>query len=194
MNGPAGPPAQPGAIGRRIVIVGPSCAGKSTLGAELARRLDIAFIELDALFWRPGWERPADAEFCALLDGAHSGEAWVSAGNYLRQTRPVTWPRADTLIWLDVPLPVTTWRVICRSWQRWRSSELLWGTCRENFWRQFCLWSQHRSLITYNVVRHRSNRRVFRNAFAEWQAAGKTCLRLRSRRDVEQLLAALSAP
>lgn len=115
-------------------------------------------------------------------------------GNYLRQARQVTWPLADTLVWLDVPLPVTTWRVLRRSWRRWRSRELLWGTCRENFWRQLCLWSQHRSLITYNVVRHRANWRVFERAFGEWQAAGKTCLRLRSSRDIARLLAGLSAP
>ncbi|WP_322796770.1 shikimate kinase [Tepidiforma sp.] len=176
------------------MVVGPSCAGKSTLGAELARRLNVPFIELDALFWRPGWQRPPDDEFCRLLVGAHSGEAWVSAGNYLRQARQVTWPAADTLVWLDVPLPVTTWRVLRRSWRRWRSRELLWGTCRESFWRQLCLWSQHRSLITYNMVRHRANRRVFERAFDEWQSAGRRCLRLRSSRDIARLLAAISAP
>jgi adenylate kinase family enzyme len=30
-------------------------AGKSTLAHRLARTLDVAFVELDALFWGPHW-------------------------------------------------------------------------------------------------------------------------------------------
>lgn len=187
----AGGPAPRGLPGRRVVIFGPSCSGKSTLGMELARRLDIPFIELDALFWQENWGRPSDGDFCALLRGAHGGEAWVSAGNYLRQARFVTWPLADTFIWLDIGLPTTTWRILRRSWRRWRSRELLWGVCRESFWRQLALWSEHRSLIRYNIARRRPNRAAFEAAQRDAEAAGKTFLRLRSRRDVELLLARL---
>src|SRR5688500_3597481 len=43
------------AIGKRIIVVGSSGSGKSTLGEQLAARLDVPFIELDALYWEPGW-------------------------------------------------------------------------------------------------------------------------------------------
>lgn len=118
-------------VGRRVIICGPSCSGKSTLGAELARRLGAAFIELDALFWKPGWKAPPDEQFRERLIEAHAAETWVSVGNYLRHTRDVTWPRADTIVWLDFPLTLTTRRVLLRSWRRWRTGELLWGTNHE---------------------------------------------------------------
>ena len=35
--------------------MGNTSAGKSTLGARLARALDVPFVELDALNWEPGW-------------------------------------------------------------------------------------------------------------------------------------------
>jgi adenylate kinase family enzyme len=38
-----------------LVIVGDSCSGKTTLGEELAERMFCPFIELDALYWKPGW-------------------------------------------------------------------------------------------------------------------------------------------
>ena len=42
-------------LGQRLLIVGNSCAGKSTLGAQLASVLDVPFVELDALNWEPNW-------------------------------------------------------------------------------------------------------------------------------------------
>jgi shikimate kinase len=33
---------------RRVVLLGPTCSGKSTVGAALARRLEWAFVDLDA--------------------------------------------------------------------------------------------------------------------------------------------------
>lgn len=180
------------ALGRRIIVVGPSCSGKTTLAAELARRIGCPFVELDALFWKPGWTPPPDDEFRESLVKAHSGDAWVSAGNYLRHTQHLTWPLADTIIWLDFPLHVTTTRVLARSWRRWRSRELLWGTNYERFWDQLRLWSPNDSLIAYNVSRHWRNRALFESAAEEARAAGKRFVRLRSARGVARLLLQLS--
>lgn len=181
------------ALGRRIVVVGPSCAGKSTLGMELARRLNLPFIELDALFWQENWGRPTDEHFCELLRGAHAGDAWVSSGNYLRQTQRVTWPLADTLIWLDAGMMRTSWRILRRSWRRWRTQELLWGTSRERFWRQLKLWDPNASLIRYNLSRRRQNAATFEAGMAEFRAAGKCALRLRTIGEVRRLLATVPA-
>ena len=43
---------------RRIVVIGNTCAGKSTLAAGLAKKLSVPFVDLDALYWEPNW-RPA---------------------------------------------------------------------------------------------------------------------------------------
>jgi adenylate kinase family enzyme len=39
------------------VVVGTSAVGKTTLAAALSRRLGVPHIELDALYWGPGWTR-----------------------------------------------------------------------------------------------------------------------------------------
>ncbi|HKS92649.1 MAG TPA: hypothetical protein VJQ83_12025, partial [Tepidiformaceae bacterium] len=61
------------ALGKRIVVVGPSCSGKSTLAEQLGAALDLPYVELDALFWRPNWTEPEDEEFAAQLRDATAG-------------------------------------------------------------------------------------------------------------------------
>ena len=62
------------------------------------------------------------------------------------------------MIWLDLPMPVLLWRTLRRTWQRWRSRELLWGTNYERFWPQFTIWSKD-SLLTWIVTQHARKRR-----------------------------------
>ena len=125
---------------RRIVVTGVTSSGKSTLAEELARRLDLDFVELDALYWEPNWRGVDDATFSARVRAATIREGWVVAGNYSRM-RPLIWPRAEAIIWLDYPLWTVFWRLTRRTFQRWWTRELLWGTNRENLWSHFKLWS-----------------------------------------------------
>ena len=41
---------------KRVVVIGVTSSGKSTLAETLARRFDMDFIELDALHWEPNWQ------------------------------------------------------------------------------------------------------------------------------------------
>jgi len=73
-----------GELGPRICICGPSNAGKSTLCAAMARKLDVPAIHLDLLFHLPNTDwvpRPKD-EFVALHGAAIAGDRWVMDGNY----------------------------------------------------------------------------------------------------------------
>jgi hypothetical protein len=69
----------------------------------------------------------------------------VIAGNYSR-TRPITWPRAEAVIWLDYSFPVVFWRLITRTIRRAITQEELWNGNRERFWWHLKLWSDE-SLI-----------------------------------------------
>lgn len=89
---------------QRVVVIGPSNSGKSTLAQPLARSIDAPFVELDALYWRPNWVGAPDDEFAAAVIEATAGEAWVVAGSYSRVSRPHIWPRAQCVIWIDLPL------------------------------------------------------------------------------------------
>jgi adenylate kinase family enzyme len=71
-------------LGRRIVICGPSNAGKSTLARAISIKLGIPPVYLDLLHHTPGTDylpRPID-EFHRLHAQAIAGDAWVMEGNY----------------------------------------------------------------------------------------------------------------
>jgi adenylate kinase family enzyme len=92
---------------KRIAIVGATGSGKSTLGRALAARLGCPAVELDDLFWRPGWQQAPAEEFLRSVEQAAAGESWVIVGNYEAKARPLVWPRSDTVIWLDYSFPRT---------------------------------------------------------------------------------------
>ena len=58
------------------------------------------------------------------------------------------------MIWLDLPLPLLVSRLLRRSWRRWRSKELLWGTNYERFWPQLMVWRKEESLLWWIVTQH----------------------------------------
>src|SRR5208282_1090204 len=96
----------------RIVVVGTSGAGKTTLAKAIAARLAIPHIELDALEWGPGWTPLSAVDPDALVrrvDAATAADAWVMDGNY-GLVRDLTWQRATHLVWLDYHRPVIMMR------------------------------------------------------------------------------------
>lgn len=89
-------------MGRRIVIMGPTNSGKSTLAQALARRLELPAIHLDQLHHLPGtdWVKRDEAEFQTLHDEAILEAEWVMDGNYSR-LMPQRFARATGAIVLD---------------------------------------------------------------------------------------------
>jgi adenylate kinase family enzyme len=101
----------------RIVVVGTSGAGKTTLAKAIAATLAIPHIELDAMEWGPGWTPLSSADPDALVRrvaAATAADAWVVDGNY-GPVRALVWRRATHLVWLDYDRPVIMMRVIRRS-------------------------------------------------------------------------------
>lgn len=183
-------------IGRRIQIMGNSSAGKSTLGARLARALDVPFVELDALNWEPGWvglnaTNPPELE--RRIRAATAGEAWVVAGSYTAFAQRLFWSRLQTVIWLDLPLPQLLWRVLTRSWRRWRSRELLWGTNYERFWPQLLVWRKQDSLVWWVVTQHHRKRRSMLSYMADPRWAHISFVQLTSSAEIESFVRAVEA-
>jgi len=102
----------------RIHLIGGSGSGKSTLGAALAARLGVRFVDLDDLYWEPGWHEVGHAELARRLRPVVAGEAWVIAGNYHQTTETVVWPRVTQLVMLDLPLSLLLRRIVVRSARR----------------------------------------------------------------------------
>jgi adenylate kinase family enzyme len=88
---------------RRILIVGNSGGGKSTLARRLGERLGLLVIHLDVLFWKPGWIESEDAEFRArVVEALTAAPAWICDGNFTG-TFELRMGYADTIVWIDQP-------------------------------------------------------------------------------------------
>ncbi len=122
----------------RIVVIGTSGAGKTTMAKRIASALDLTCIELDRLHWEPNWEALSETnpgEFIRRVSAATSFEAWVSDGNYV-MVRDLIWRRATHLVWLDYGRSVVMYRVIKRSIARALEQEELWAGNKED-WRRW---------------------------------------------------------
>ncbi|MCK5315696.1 MAG: hypothetical protein KAJ53_11260 [Anaerolineales bacterium] len=106
---------------KRIVIIGRTGSGKTTLARELAVALDVPHVELDALYFGPNFSTVPLSVLRERTSAAVAGDRWVTDGNK-RAVRDLVWPRADTIIWLDYPLVVSLWRLGKRA--LWRTSVL----------------------------------------------------------------------
>ena len=147
-------------IGVRIQVTGNSGSGKTTVAELLANVLDADFVDLDALNWQPGWRALNDSDPAELerrFLAATAGERWVASGSYTRHCQRTFWPRLETIVWLDLPLRTCVWRIIRRTWQRWRTRELLWGTNYERLWPNFMVWRKD-SLLNWSVTQHSRKR------------------------------------
>lgn len=120
---------------RRIRVVGISGSGKTTLAREAARRLGLAHLELDEVFWDAGWTFRDLGEAFALLDGflADHPSGWVMDGNWRSRLGGRLEPpaEADLVVWLDHPRWLVMWRILRRTLRRGLTQEDLWHGNRE---------------------------------------------------------------
>jgi len=125
---------------KKIVVIGTTSSGKTTLAEQLSAKLGLDCIDLDALNWGPNWTAAEDETLRARVEKATRSPGWVVAGNY-RITRPITWSRAEAIIWLDYSLWVVFWRLWRRTWKRVFFRVELWNGNREHLSTQLKLWS-----------------------------------------------------
>jgi adenylate kinase family enzyme len=166
---------------RRVAVIGTaSSCGKTTVGRRLAARLDVPFVELDALNHGPGWTEATAAELRARVEPLLAGEAWVIDGGYHGKLGTAVQDAADTIVWLDLPRRVWLPRLLLRTAARIVRREELWNGNRETI--RGALWGRD-ALVPYALRNVRRRRREYPARFAS-----RNVVRLRSQREVERWL------
>jgi adenylate kinase family enzyme len=168
---------------RRIIVKGTSGAGKSTFAADLACRLGLTYVELDALYHGSNWSEPTAEEFRArvhaAMDAAPGG--WVIDGNYDSRLGDTVVDAADTIVWLDLPFWLKMRRLWSRTVHRMRDDIELWNGNRET-WRGAFLGRD--SLFGYALRSHIRHRREWPTRFGK----DPRFIRLRSATEVRHWL------
>ncbi|WP_457586235.1 AAA family ATPase [Ensifer canadensis] len=98
----------------RILVVGCSGGGKSTLSQKLARHFDLAYVSIDRdILWLPGWVQRDRAEQRRRIVERVAADRWIMDG-----TSPSTFdirvPRSDVVIWVRMPRLLCVWGVLTR--------------------------------------------------------------------------------
>ena len=172
---------------QRILILGRTGSGKTTLARELAAAIDVPHVELDALYFGPDLSTVPLSVLRERTSAAIAGDRWVTDGNK-SAVRDLVWPRADTVIWLDYPLVVCLWRLARRA--VWRTSVLTAQAAetdgKAGLPRQFL--SAAKGVLTA-LRSHRGQRREYPRMFARQENQHLAVVRLRSPRATREWLA-----
>lgn len=118
---------------KRIAIIGPSGAGKTTLALELSKQLNIPVIHLDKHYWQPNWVATPSAEWAVTQETMLQAERWIADGNY-GSTFDIRLSKADSIIFLDYARTLCLRRVLKRilTYQKQNRPDIADG-CDERF-------------------------------------------------------------
>lgn len=169
---------------QRVNIVGCCGAGKTTLGCDLARHLDIPAVDLDELIWLPDWKTREETEFKTLVRGVLETDTWVVSGNYSR-LRMEIWARAQTVIWLDYGFFVVMRQLLRRTFLRNLRGDLCCNGNRETWGRVF----SRESILLWALQTYARRRREYTALFALPEHAHLQILRFQTPSQTREWLA-----
>ncbi|TIX89228.1 AAA family ATPase [Rhizobium sp. P44RR-XXIV] len=172
-------------IADRILIMGCSGGGKSTLAQQIVARTDLPYISMDReFFWLPGWVKRDRAEERALIAAKVAEDRWLIDG-----TGPSSFdlrlPRTQLVLWVRMPRWLCVWGALSRA-LRWvgRSRPDMAPGCPERIDWEFLryIWDWERKLapkVLAGLAQH---------------GADVPVLQLKSRGEMRQLLDLLGRP
>jgi len=186
---------KPFVVGRRIAVWGATGSGKTTFARRLGAMLGLHVVELDAIRHDRGWDSTPDDEFRERLTRRldEHPEGWVTDGSY-SAISDVYLSRADSLIWLHLPWPVSFARLFRRTVARaWTRASFYHAAGPTESWRMTFL--SRRSILWWSIGHHRTYLRNVRERIAALRPE-VAVYELRSSGEVEAFLlaAARQAP
>lgn len=141
---------------KKIWIIGSSGAGKSLFSRELSERSGHPLHCLDDLFWLPGWQIQDPSSFSENVSALLKKESWIIEGVY-SQISPLLLEKADSVVWLDIPLRKLLFRVLKRSLKNIAEKNEICNGNRETFRNLF----SKRSIILFLLKSYRSNHKEY---------------------------------
>jgi adenylate kinase family enzyme len=175
---------------RRVSVAGISGSGKTTLATALATRLGVPHIELDALHHGPDWTEATPAELRERVEAALAAapDGWVADGNYESKLGDLIVSRADTFVWIDLPLALALVRIARRTTGRIVRGTELWNGNRETVRNALLV---RDNLVWWAIKSHRRKRRTLPSL--PERHPHLRFVRLRSPREVDRFLAQASS-
>jgi adenylate kinase family enzyme len=168
---------------RRVAVFGNTGAGKSTLARRLAELTGLPLYPLDLMQFRTGGDKVSDDEFLAAHADLLRRDAWIIDGYGTTATAWERFAAADTLIYIDLPLPIHYW---------WVTKRLITGQFKtpEGWPDNSPIW--HSTMHAYKVawLCHRYLTPKYRQLVAE-AAASKRVHHLTSKREIADFLDAV---
>ena len=171
---------------RRILLIGVTGSGKTSLARALEASHGIRAIDVDSMAWQPGWVKTPDEELAASAAAVAATDAWVMDSAWTA-IRSVVLPRTELVVALDLPRRVSLGRLLTRTTRRLITRERICGDNVE---------SLHSVLSRDSIIRwHFRSFAEKRAQIAEWESdpALPPVLRLRSPREVHEWLDTRSA-
>lgn len=165
----------------RVLVVGTSGAGKTTVAAGIAGRLGLPLQASDPFYWRSNWEPASQEHVDECLTAVLNQQRWVLDGNFERQWRQV-WAHAECIVWLDYSLVTVLWQVATRNFGWALRRTVVWSGNRMSIRQAF-------SGVVHALRSHAAKRRRYPQYIAELK--GVSVLRFGSRRQTRAWLSTL---
>lgn len=171
---------------KRIVVTGPTGAGKSRLARELGRRLGIEVLHLDTLFWKPGWVPTPRDEWESLQRRELAADSWIADAQY-DDILPEWLEAADTVLFVDASPLICLWRVGRRRFDRKAHASTPAGTEPG---------ALHRALLKFLRNQWRYRTRVRRELLSELarEREGRRVVVVRREREAAAFLGSVDSP
>lgn len=169
---------------KKIIIIGPGGAGKSTLAKQLGEILNIEVLHLDKLYWRSGWVEPSADEWKKKVEELLKADSWVMDGNF-GGTIEIRLEACDTAIFMDFPPTVCLYRVLKRrlKYRNTNRPDMTEG-CNEKIDLEFLDW-----IWNYRKIKKPKVEKILKRFENE-----KNIVRLTSPKEVENFLNSLKTP
>ena len=176
----------------RIIVVGSSGAGKTTLAKGLSLKLGLPHYELDSFFHQKGWQPLDNDEFKARVNEVTGQPGWIVCGNYFTKLGGKEyWSKADTVIWCDYSFPLVFSRLLRRTLKRTVTKQELWNENKEGFITNFFT---RESVLLWMMRVWNEQKRRYETIFKQNKLNDTQLIRLKSPKETARFLEHIHQP